>query len=729
MSEPQSGVGIAAPQLGAAPGSRAEDTEVLSGSVDFAHLASVTCFVASLAIDGRLTIQGDQWMAELVFNAGQLTDATCGADHSRSALQTVWLLAARSTRRLLFTFWPANTSRAGTMLIDRDELAQSLGLISSEAMRVATLVPSLEWVPRAAIHDVDPSGIVLLSRTALALLVRVDGQTPVAQLVREHGQWPTLSALVCLIEEGLVVVAPPLAPSRWSATQRGWRRLQGRAGVVEVGGWTALGTILGGVSWFAPVTAALALGAAAIGLPLVCTLWRRAELGLLGLLALTAGLLRASDLYLRLPLGGLYPADLALVMLLAVVSLRAVFHDGLSVGWLPVNGPLIGFLVVCAGSAAYAATLRGVPIHQALNEVRPIAFYGVALVTMLAVRRPKDLTTLLFGLFLLADVIALALVLQQFAGAGNKLLPGMDDWQVNAIGAAGATNVGGGQTGFGSVRVVPPASLLLFFLMVFAFVRMLTSRPSVRPVYVVQFAVLNVGLLLTYTRAQWLASVLALGLSTLMLPGAARRRLVRAVPAVVLILGLCVTPFAAGVEPPGSLGPFLSALVSRATSTLAPAETLASPSLQWRGFEMEQALRSIAAAPQGVGLGNTYRSVTTLAGEAAGYQGAEPLNRFVHNSYLYIAVKTGLLGLAIFVWFCLAFVVSSWRLLRRLPEGRYRWLTLAAMASFVGIMQWSLTEANFMQTGSTAVVGLMVGIVACAARAASEADPRLVRAP
>jgi O-antigen ligase len=245
-------------------------------------------------------------------------------------------------------------------------------------------------------------------------------------------------------------------------------------------------------------------------------------------------------------------------------------------------------------------------------------------------------------------------------------------------------------------------------------------------VYLFQFTFLNLGLLLTYTRAQWIASVVALGLSMVMLPGAARRRLVRAIPALVLVLTACVTPFAAGVQLPGGVGAFVTAVASRATSTLTPDQTLGSPSLQWRLFETEQALRSLAAAPQGVGLGNTYRSVTTLAGEAAGYQGTEPLNRFAHNSYLYIAVKTGLLGLAVFVWFCLAFVASSWRLLHRLPEGRYRWLTIAAMASFVGIMQWSLTEANFMQTGSTVVVGLMVGVVACAARAASEPDLRML---
>ena len=45
-----------------------------------------------------------------------------------------------------------------------------------------------------------------------------------------------------------------------------------------------------------------------------------------------------------------------------------------------------------------------------------------------------------------------------------------------------------------------------------------------------------------------------------------------------------------------------------------------------------------------------------------------------------------------------------------MPDGPERWLELTLVASFVGIMQWSVTEPNFMQTGSTVVVGLLLGV-------------------
>jgi hypothetical protein len=79
----------------------------------------------------------------------------------------------------------------------------------------------------------------------------------------------------------------------------------------------------------------------------------------------------------------------------------------------------------------------------------------------------------------------------------------------------------------------------------------------------------------------------------------------------------------------------------------------------------------------------------------------------------------GLQGLIAFLWFCVAVLVHGWRLVRKMPSGPDKWLVLAVLASFVGIMQWSITEPNFMQTGATITVGLMVGLLASLTTAAA----------
>jgi len=164
-----------------------------------------------------------------------------------------------------------------------------------------------------------------------------------------------------------------------------------------------------------------------------------------------------------------------------------------------------------------------------------------------------------------------------------------------------------------------------------------------------------------------------------------------------------------------------TAFVERVLSIVTPEETLGSDSLQWRIFETEQGLRSVSENPLvGVGLGNSYRAITTLQGEARGIRTGyslaagkiSSLTRFLHNSYLFIAVKMGLPALACFLWFCAALVVKSGQLYRNLSEGQSRGIVLAVLASFVGLMLWSVLHQHFVQTESTAIVGLMAGLAA-----------------
>jgi O-antigen ligase len=473
--------------------------------------------------------------------------------------------------------------------------------------------------------------------------------------------------------------------------------------------------VVAAISYAAPNFVAPELGLLGIGAPLVWLVWKRPEVGLLGLVSLTAGLLPLSSLYVPLPIGGVFDYDLVLIGLLGMLAIRGLVYDGLRIEWWPVSKPLLVFLALAFASVVYAVSFREVDLAHSLNEFRPLVYFGASIVVAMALTRPGRRTTLLIGLFVLADVVSAAPIFAQFAGAGHLLFPGMAEWQVNDVGAGGVTDTVTSQgSGFGLLRIVPPAALLMFVIMILAFVWTLAPglRPAVRIMCAAQCAFLNLGLLLTYTRAQWIASVISVMIIAVLVPRALRVRLAYGLLVALGLSALVFALFQAGVElPGGGVQPAVEAMLGRATSILSPDATLNSASLQWRVFENEEALNSLAESPQGVGLGNTYRAITTYAGEAAGYQGS-PLNGFMHNSYLYIAVKTGVQGLVAFLWFCLAVLLNGWRLFRKMPNGPERWLVLAVLASFVGILQWSVTEPNFMLTGATITVGLMVGLLA-----------------
>jgi O-antigen ligase len=457
-----------------------------------------------------------------------------------------------------------------------------------------------------------------------------------------------------------------------------------------------------------------------LGAPAAWAFWRRPELGLLAMCFFTASFLPRTAFGVNLAGFRLDAADLTLLGLLVLLIAHGLRRGTLVVpGWLVV-GPLLAFAAVACFSALYARIYEHVPLGLALGELRPAAYCaGCALIAATITRRPQ-VTTLLLGLFILADLTAGAVILQQFVGPEGRVLPGMavtGVWQIDALDAGSAA---------GPVRIVPPGHVLVYVMANVAFCLLLGSqRRWWRPLVLLQLGFLSVALLLTFTRGQWVASGIAALLACVAgayVSRAVRRRLKRLSLAVVpslALAGLALTSLAlSGLElaPVGDtdLG---AAVGDRVGSMLDPDETLASSSLRWRAFEAEEVFKVLSERPLlGVGLGNDYRLVTLLDGEASGWQwdpeGDGRLTRFVHNSYLYIAVKMGLLALALWIWFCLAFIACGARTFAGAPEGTPQLTVLAVSCSFVGLLEWATFEAHLMNTASMATVGLMVGVVA-----------------
>jgi len=482
--------------------------------------------------------------------------------------------------------------------------------------------------------------------------------------------------------------------------------------------------VLAAAAYLAPSLTAYGLAALGLGIPLALLLWHRPEFGLLLIMFLMSSLVPSDVVDLRLAVGGgLEMRDLVLVVMLGLLILRGLIHKTLPIPWLPVSTPLLIFLGLAVLSALYALLYRNVASNWALNDLRIMLFYSVFFVAAWSVTSRRQLTTVLVGLFILADLIAGVVILQQFLGTNNTVLAAMSssNWQLYEVGQAS----GGG--GFGMVRIMPPGVVLVYFAMLLAFcLAVLTPQGRAMRIFLVgQFVYLNIGLLLTYTRALWLAAALAVGLSLIVLFPAYRAKLPRYLATgFVLLLLLAALLFGLlGTNPRESLGGarFARSFIERGMTILAPQEALESNSLQWRAFETEVGLRALSEHPlMGVGLGDSYRAITPLQGEALGWMTRGDLSagvisrftRFIHNSYLSIAVKMGLPALACFLWFCVALIISSWRLYRMLSERQLRAIALAVPAGLVGLMFWSVFHQHFVQTESTAIIGLMAGLVA-----------------
>jgi hypothetical protein len=468
---------------------------------------------------------------------------------------------------------------------------------------------------------------------------------------------------------------------------------------------------LGASMYLAPEPTVAGLALVGIGVPAAWVLATYPELGLVLFSFLTTGLLPRTVVSWSFGGHRFDAADLTVAALIMLLLARAATGDRrLELRW-SIAGPLLVFAALACLAGAVALFWRGVAPELVSGELRPAVYaVGCALAGSLLWRRPQ-LLRLVGGLFLVADMTAAIIVVQQFFGGAALLLPGMSagGWQITMAEGSAAL--------FGGVRIVPPGHVLVMLLSIVAFCAMLSPAASsaVRWVCAFQFGFLNLALLLTYTRAQWIASGIAVCLACILMPAAGRRRLAPLVMSGLVGLAMVLGLAASGLLPTDTDRAF-AALSVRISSIATPDETLGTDSLQWRVFETGAAFEAITARPWlGVGLGNDYREVTLLGGEASGARwllgGDARLTRFIHNSYLAVAAKAGLPTLAVLAWFAIALLVVGARAYLKAPEGLPRAVALGVVCSFLGLLEWAVFEPHFMLPASMATVGLMVAVL------------------
>lgn len=471
--------------------------------------------------------------------------------------------------------------------------------------------------------------------------------------------------------------------------------------------------LLGAGLYLAPKLAALGLALLGLGLPIAFLLWHRPEVGLLALIFLASSFIPASLVDLRLPIGGgLDLRDLVLIGLFGIVCLQQLSRGTLTIPWWPVGGPLLLFLIIAVFSAFYALVFEHVETNWALGDLRILSLYTTFYITLWSIKRPEQLKTLLIGLFIIADLTTLIIYLQQILGAGNLLLQAMmstRDWRVYEQ--------------MGAVRVIPAGQVLMHFMWFVALGLLLLGRLNrgLSAFYVIQLLYISGGHLLSYTRAQWVALFIGLGLVFLILMPRLRHNLAKFILVVYCVAFL----FAASVMMGGpileaSTTPFVAGISARFGSLLTPAETAGTGSLQWRTFEIENALQAIRKQPlTGVGLGTRYRELTTYQGEASGRltRGSiaagevSRFTRYVHNSYISLAVKMGIPGLLAFLWFCAAALFKGFQVYRHMPDSEHKGIVLGILVAFVGLLVWSYFHAHLIHAESTGTIGIMMALV------------------
>lgn len=445
------------------------------------------------------------------------------------------------------------------------------------------------------------------------------------------------------------------------------------------------------------IPVALFIGVAAAVLPAKFTLallflpfllivaWASPTTAFLALIAVIYGVLPEA-LVPQLPIGGgrFQAGDVALLALLAVHAVR--FGPALPSIWRsmrPVLWPVGGLLLLAVISFAVALLYFQNPAKHVLAEARYF-IYWLVLPLALAVassdeRRYRAIT---LGLLVIAQLIAVGLVAQHLTGI--DFLGGS---RVEALITVDQTS--------DVTRTTSSGIFLVVFAILYLIARWLSGRLAL-PWAALLVMPLVAGLLVTFGRAVWFAALVG----ALVVAASMGWR----VFARFLVLGSVLAGVLFAVL--WTVRPHTAeAVIDRALSVRREVST--GSSFEWRVIETQYALKNIAGSPLiGIGLGGFNHPSFHVRMD-------DNLRRYVHNGYLYLAVKLGvgavvLLGLLL--WRCVGWLNQDRLALRTnaapaYPERR------AFLGAILAVAVAAVTQPQWMFGPGVAFVALMLAMV------------------
>ena len=205
-------------------------------------------------------------------------------------------------------------------------------------------------------------------------------------------------------------------------------------------------------------------------------------------------------------------------------------------------------------------------------------------------------------------------------------------------------------------------------------------------------------LIVTFLRGIYISFFICLFLLVLLTPDKKKLILIGC-GAIPLITGL----FIFLMIYPGS-STFTGAFFDRVASISKEQTYTTDYSMQWRVFETQKAIETLQSHPfTGAGFGGEYHDVDKFINAG----------RYIHNGYLFIALKMGLQGLCLFLIICMVYLYRTLRLIWRMRGQPDQIIATTAFLYFGGLMIASLVRPNFSNGKTVLFIGVVWGITEC----------------
>jgi O-antigen ligase/polysaccharide polymerase Wzy-like membrane protein len=421
-----------------------------------------------------------------------------------------------------------------------------------------------------------------------------------------------------------------------------------------------------------------------------------AELALLGILVAKASIGFEGRLPV-LPLGvNLELPDALLVGALAYIALRRALTPNARLVRTPVDVPMLAFTGVTLFATLLAVVRSSVSIYDAIDATRTFSYYLTFFVVTNLLTERRQLEFLVKGMFVIATLVACAMVAQYVFGDVVHLLQSSDAADDITFGAI--------------VRIDPPGfSLVLVSLLTICCILICEKFKPAVLLQLLQCGVLGMALVLTYFRSYWTAVILVLPLGAYLVRGHDRRRLLGwvsliLVPTTLLLIVVVTVPDWAVSRLLKGSWDRLSTVGSSGTFTGSD------PNYDYRRIENGYAFAAIREQPLlGRGLGASFRPLDPRL-DWRDEKGLHDLSNHLHNAHLGVVVQSGLLGYACLVWLSVVVVrrgLSGWR---TVPNDRMRAIVLGFTLVYLTLLIAAGANSLFVLSYWTPVIGIIIGV-------------------
>ena len=425
---------------------------------------------------------------------------------------------------------------------------------------------------------------------------------------------------------------------------------------------------------------------------------KRPEIALVGILIATSSIVFEEQLPLVF-LGGVsfHIPDILLLGLLGLIAVRWLVKPEFKIVRTPLDRPLLIFYGVTLLSTFIAIFQSSVDVVDARRAMRVLSYYLTFFVVTNLVRELRQLLSLLNGLFLLATIVAAAMIVQFFLGHTVQLLPG----RVESL-----------ATQYEDVtRILPPgwSIILISFVAVFCILVLEKNKPRSLLKFL-QCGLLGIALLFTFLRSYWAALIIVFFLLGYIFRRYDRRRLIRW--GLVAIFSAAMILLVIFSDPGSRAARLVGASMDR-LGTLGRSGTFQGEdsSLNWRKIENRYALSTIASHPLiGLGMGARYRPRDPKLDQRSPRGYAVDLRGLIHNGHLKILLQSGLLGYLSLMWLSFVFLMRGFRYWRGIASDRMRGVVLGFTLAYLAVLIAAVANSTFVQWRWTPVIGIIMGI-------------------